>query len=79
MRLLNAYRGAKILYDKLGGKIILVEEVWILTSFGIQRTGSENGSVIDAVVEKNPGSLQDATSEPFADYERTVHLVVGKR
>lgn len=61
--------GARILYDKVKEIIILVKESWNLTSFGIQRAGSEKGPVIDAIVEENPGTLQDTTSESFTDYE----------
>jgi len=71
--------GARILYDKLREKITLIKKLWVLTSFSIQWAGSKNSPIINAIVEEDSGPLHDATSEPFADYERTVHVVVGKR
>lgn len=51
----------------------------ILTSFGLRRAGPEDDAVVDAIVEEDIGSLQDASLESFADYERAIHVVVGER
>lgn len=58
-------------------KYRIIGRISVLTSFS-RRAGPENGSVVDAVIEKNSGPLHNASFKSLADYERAVHVVVRK-
>jgi len=75
---------ARIHYDvndlKSGTKLFAaIETGLILTSFRVHRARPKDSSIVDAFIEQDSGSLQNASLESFTNYERAIGVIVGKR